>query len=85
MITVSELGQLFMSNVTIQGDGQAGRKDATQAIFLPDVSSKLFAEGICCLVCVLPLSVPKYAIFFCFACLLDESIWLLEVSQKKEV
>lgn len=42
---VSELGRLYMSNITIQGDGQTGRRDATEAIFLPDVSASIFAEG----------------------------------------
>ena len=45
VLTVSTIGQLYMSNVTIQGDGQEGRKDATQALYVDDVTSKVFAEG----------------------------------------
>jgi hypothetical protein len=49
ILTISNPGLAYMSNVTLQGDGQPGRGDATQAMFIPDVSSKVFAEGECAL------------------------------------
>lgn len=45
VLTVTRIGQLYMSNVTIQGDGQTGRRDATQALYIPEPTASVFAEG----------------------------------------
>ena len=45
MITILEAGELWMTDVTLQGDGQRGRSDATRAIHIKDFFSKLYAES----------------------------------------
>lgn len=46
MLTVWSPGKLWMSNITLQGDGPQGNKDSTMAIFLYDPeTSLLFGEG----------------------------------------
>jgi hypothetical protein len=47
MLAILQSAQAWISNVTVQGDGQKNSyDDATRAITMPHDSSKLFAEGV---------------------------------------
>lgn len=45
MVTILEAGNLWMTDVTLQGDGQPGRSDATRGIHVKDFNSKVYAES----------------------------------------
>lgn len=45
MVTILEAGNLWMTDVTLQGDGQPGRSDATRGIHVKDFNSRVYAES----------------------------------------